>query len=282
MHSPAKNSSSAHAVHVSSLERSVRSQDGTRIGYMELGNGPGLVFVHGSISSHADWMPVAKILSRHFTCMVMDRRGRGLSDDHSAYAIEREYEDVLALLDAAGPDAVLLAHSFGGLVALGAAMQRHVNKFVLYEPPLPVSGAVAGENLPLYEELVAADRHDEALIFGLEKFVRLPMEQILFMRTLSAWPRLLATVPTWGRELRAIDDHGPEVEHYEQIGCPTLLLMGSLSAPHPLRNGSLALQRTLRRARALTMEGQGHTAMRMATQKVAHSIEEFLLEKHPA
>ena len=81
----------------------MRSADGTRIGYRRLGSGPAVVMVHGSVSTHTDWMPAARLLSDRFTCFAMDRRGRrGSGFGHGPYSIEREYEDVCAVLDAAG------------------------------------------------------------------------------------------------------------------------------------------------------------------------------------
>jgi pimeloyl-ACP methyl ester carboxylesterase len=79
-------------------EGSVTSADGTRIAYRRLGTGPALVFVHGSISTHTDWMRVAKLLAPRYTCYSMDRRGRAHSGNgRSPYSLEREYEDIAAV-----------------------------------------------------------------------------------------------------------------------------------------------------------------------------------------
>ena len=89
-------------------EGSVRSADGTRIGFRRLGRGPGVVMVHGSVSTHSDWMAVAKLLADGFTCIAMDRRGRAKSGEGvGAYSLEREYEDIAAVLgrSRAGPRA---------------------------------------------------------------------------------------------------------------------------------------------------------------------------------
>ena len=78
------------------------SADGTRIGFRRLGVGPAIVMVHGSVSTHTDWMPAARLLASRHTCYVMDRRGRRSSGaGHAPYAIEREFEDVCAVLKAA-------------------------------------------------------------------------------------------------------------------------------------------------------------------------------------
>src|SRR5206468_9786295 len=99
-------------------EGSVRSADGTQIGFRRLGTGPALVIVHGSLSTSQDYLPVAGLLQDSFTCYVVDRRGRGLSGAGADYSIEREYDDIAAVLAGAGPDAFLLGHSFGAIVTL--------------------------------------------------------------------------------------------------------------------------------------------------------------------
>ena len=125
----------------------VHSADGTRIAFRRLGSGPAVVFVHGSVSTHIDWMPVARLLADRFTCFVMDRRGRAKSGEGvGPYSIEREYEDIDAVLAAAqtetGSEAALVGHSYGAICALGVAMRHLVPRLVLYEPPLPVGGLI--------------------------------------------------------------------------------------------------------------------------------------------
>ena len=188
---------------VAIAEDSVRSADGTRIGFRRLGCGPALVMVHGSVSTHTDWMRVAKLLAGRFTCFVIDRRGRSHSGaGASAYSIEREYEDVVAVLEAAGPGALLAGHSFGAICAMGAAMRHPVPQLVLYEPPLPVGGHIAGEHLAAYASAVAKGDMDTALEIGLSKFTRLSAEAIAALRVSRAWPRLRTLAPSWTREWR--------------------------------------------------------------------------------
>jgi pimeloyl-ACP methyl ester carboxylesterase len=159
----------AHHEHSAAItEGSVDSADGTRISFYRLGSGPVLVFVHGSIATHRDWMRVAKLLSTHFTCYAMERRGRGHSGAGvSAYSIEREYEDIEALLASAGPRASLVGHSYGAVCALGTALRTPVPRLVLYEPPLPVGGPIAGEYFEPYASAVAEGDFDHAIQLGL-------------------------------------------------------------------------------------------------------------------
>ena len=156
-------------------EGAVCSADGTRIGFRRLGLGPAIVMVHGSVSTHTDWMAAARLLSSRHTCYVMDRRGRRSSGpDHAPYAIEREFEDVCAVLkaveqDAAGPGAVLAGHSYGAICAMGAALRRPVPKLILYEPPLSVGGPVAGAPLADYARAVAAGNNERAMELAAER-----------------------------------------------------------------------------------------------------------------
>jgi pimeloyl-ACP methyl ester carboxylesterase len=260
-------------------ESSVRSADGTRIGFTRTGQGPALVLVHGSLSSGAEWREVAELLAGHFTCFVMDRRGRGRSDDGaSPYAIEREYEDIAAVLRAAGPGASLLAHSFGAICALGAALRVPPACLVLYEPPLPVGGPVAGAFLADYRQAVAEGRLEDAVAIGLHRFVGLPLSQIGPIAPTPKWQPLLSLAPTWTRELEAIDALGPAIDHYAAIACPTLLLVGTQSAEHPLKDASAALGRVLRNVRVTTLDGQGHMAARSAPLLLTQLVESFVSE----
>ena len=118
---------------------SVHSKDGTAIGYLRLGEGPPLVMVHGSLAVAEAWSAVANLLADSFTCYLMDRRGRGRSGDAPEYSIEREYQDIAAVLRAAGAKPHLIGHSYGAVCALGAALETPIDKLILYEPPAGVA-----------------------------------------------------------------------------------------------------------------------------------------------
>lgn len=260
----------------------VRSKDGTRIGYSRFGEGPSIVFVHGSLSRGADWQGVASCLSRQFTCFMMDRRGHGRSElGASSYSIGREYDDVVAVLSAAGCDASLVGHSYGAICALGAAMRTSVRRLVLYEPPLPIGGLIAGDNLTPYCRAVADGRLDDALEIGLKKFVGLPGARVHAMRSSKSWPRLATLVPTWPRELKAMDGLPGGVDEYVAITCPTLLLLGTESAEHPFRHAISALSETLPNVRIASLMGQSHMAMRSAQSLLAQQISEFVAGSVP-
>src|SRR5512136_1287001 len=120
----------------------VSSADGTSIAYQRSGTGAPLVLVHGTGGTHSRWAPIVPALEKHFTVYAVDRRGRGESSDAAAYTIEREFEDVAALVKAIGEPANLFGHSFGGICSLEAALcAQHVSRLILYEPPIPVASA---------------------------------------------------------------------------------------------------------------------------------------------
>src|SRR3990170_5412025 len=116
---------------------SVKSKDGTLIAYERSGTGPALVLVHGTTADHTRWAPVLPILEKKFTLYAVDRRGRGVSGDFEVYSIEREYEDIAAVVSFIREPVNLLGHSYGALCALEAALLvTNLNKLILYEPAI--------------------------------------------------------------------------------------------------------------------------------------------------
>ena len=114
----------------------VSSTDGTEIAFEKLGSGPALIIVGGSLADHQFYLPLANELSSHFTIYTYDRRGRGQSGDMSPYTVERELEDLAALIDHAGGSASVYGHSAGSALALRAAASGlDIIKLVLADPP---------------------------------------------------------------------------------------------------------------------------------------------------
>lgn len=256
---------------------SVHSADGTRIGYSRLGSGPAVVFVHGSVSTHTDWMPVAKLLSRSFTCFVMDRRGRNRSGwGNLPYSLDRECEDIEAVLDAAGSGAALVGHSYGANCALETALRLPVSRLAVYEPPLPVGGPIAGEYLAPYADAVARGDMDTALDIGFAHFMRMPEAATAKIRASRAWPRLRMLAPSWTRELEMMDAHDPSVDRYRALACPLMLLAGTESPEHPMKDAVRALIAALPEMRVEFLHGLGHVGMRTAPATVAPLIARFL------
>ena len=115
----------------------VVSEDGTPIAVWRSGAGPPLVLIHGAAADHNRWAPVLPALEERFAVFAVDRRGRGRSGDAADYALEREYEDVVAVVESAGAEVSVLGHSYGGICALEAALLTDaIRALVLYEPPM--------------------------------------------------------------------------------------------------------------------------------------------------
>src|SRR5574341_1988277 len=123
------------------MMETILSKDSTTIAYQRSGAGAPLVLVHGTGGAYARWAPILPALAKQFTVYAVDRRGRGESGESQHYAIEREFEDVAAVVDSIGDGVNLLGHSFGAVCSLEAALLTpHLRKLVLYEPPLPIPG----------------------------------------------------------------------------------------------------------------------------------------------
>ena len=103
------------------LVEEVLSADGTQIAAWRSCDGPALVLVHGAAADHRRWAPVLPALEERFTVLAIDRRGRGQSGDSDDYALEREFEDVAAVVEWAGEAVHVLGHSYGGICALDCA-----------------------------------------------------------------------------------------------------------------------------------------------------------------
>jgi len=257
----------------------VRSADGTRIAYRRLGAGPAVVIVHGGLGTSAGWARVAARLAERFEVFVLDRRGRGESGDGRApHSLEREVEDVEALLDVAGAGAALVGHSFGGAVALETALRaaEPLAAVAVYEPAIGVGGSIAPADVDRMQSLIARGEPDAALdiaIAGLDA-----------AGLVSADPRppgsrrpdpVLALAPTVPRELRAVTAPGLDFDRYATLDLPALVLVGTRS-PRVQRRNCERLAAALPDARLTRLEGLGHVAHTAAPDAVAGALEAFL------
>ncbi|HYF66091.1 MAG TPA: alpha/beta fold hydrolase, partial [Herpetosiphonaceae bacterium] len=160
---------------------SVRSQDGTRIAFDQLGAGPALILVVGAFNERAAGAPLAQELAAHFTVLNYDRRGRGASDDRAPYAIERELEDLAALIDHAGGTARVFGYSSGAILALRAAAHGlAIARLALYDPP--PTGGKAGEIAPRLAALIDAGRRGDAVELFQTEAVGIPPAVVAQLR----------------------------------------------------------------------------------------------------
>ena len=259
-------------------ERVARSADGTPIGFLKFGSGPSLVFVHGSVNTGEEWLQVATAMAEEFTCYVMDRRGRGRSGDAAAYSLDRECEDIIAVLEVAGPEAHLLGHSYGAICALETARRLPIGRLVVYEPPLPVDGPVPEKTMNAYRAAVESNKLDQALTIFLEDIVHVTGGELAALRTTPLWKKMAPLTPTLTRELETVDLLGPSLERYRQLAAPTLSMRGTATqAKH--KTASSALENALPNVRTAQFDGEGHVANLTAPGVVAKEVTDFLLAR---
>ena len=255
----------------------VKSNDGTPIAYRRSGKGSPLVLVHGTTADHTRWQLILAALEQHFTVYAMDRRGRGESGDAEPYALEREFEDVAAVVNAAGPRVNLLGHSYGALCAMEAALRTtHLHKLVLYEPVFPVEGIEMyppGAREKLQALLKQGDR-DLLLVTFFRDIVQVPEEQIDLLRAEPVWQARLAAAHTVVREM-AEADYVFDPKRFRSLTVPTLLLLGENSPPS-LTKPTERLASVLPSSRVVVMPGQGHIAMRTAPELFLREVIGFL------
>jgi pimeloyl-ACP methyl ester carboxylesterase len=255
-----------------------RSKDGTAIAFERQGKGAPLVLVHGTTGTGKRWAPVLPLLAGRFTVLCIDRTGRGESGEHPSYAIEREFEDVAAVIDSFGEPVNLLGHSFGAICALEASLRtQRLRKLVLYEPPMPTPGAQVfprGSIDRMQSMLDAGDKEAVLTVFFREVNGMPPAEFEKF-RTSPAWPARVALAHTLPREIRAVESYRFEASRFAAMNTPALLLLGGESPPY-FRAAIEAIASALPDARTRVLPGQRHVAMDTAPQLFAQEVLAFL------
>jgi pimeloyl-ACP methyl ester carboxylesterase len=214
--------------------KTVSSSDGTRIAYDQQGAGPALILVDGALTVHSSrsGSELARLLAPHFTVYGFDRRGRGQSGDTLPYAVDREIDDIQALIERAGGSAFLYGHSSGGPLAMRAALRlgRQVSKIAMYEAPYnndPGAQEPWRRYLGQLTAALAAGRRGDAVALFL-RFVGTPAEQVDGLRRAPSWPGLEAIAPTLAYDHAAI--MGPSLsvpaELAAGVSVPALVMAG--------------------------------------------------------
>jgi pimeloyl-ACP methyl ester carboxylesterase len=245
--------------------RATISRDGTRIAFTKLGSGPAVVLVDGAFC-YRELGPapeLAPLLAQHFTMFVYDRRGRGKSGDTPPYAVEREIDDLRAVVDEAGGTADVVGVSSGAALALQAAASGvKIEKLVLYEPPYVTNSdrPKPQEDPKIHiQQLVSAGDRAGGVKFFLADVIGVPRPIVFampwFMR--SNWRKMEQEAHTIPYDLTIIDDRSVLKEHSASILTPTLVLGGEKS-PTVLRDAVSALAKALPNARSQFLAGQDH------------------------
>lgn len=202
---------------------------------LTMGRGPGLVVLPGGTRRARHYRALAQALADTYTVHIIERRGRGASPPQGPdYGLDREVADTLEVLDETGAGQVF-GHSYGGLVALHAALRRDLDRVIAYEPAVSIHGSIPTEWTPRYERLLADGKDATTLVFFLSRlgFVpdgAMPRAAVWLMQRVSAEGRatreVLHTVVPEFRAVRAADSDG---SRYAGITAPTLLLGGGRS-----------------------------------------------------
>jgi pimeloyl-ACP methyl ester carboxylesterase len=261
------------------MER-VYTQDGTPIAYHRIGQGTPLVLVPGTGAANPLAWPASQTLKQHFSLCAVDRRGHGDSGDGKDYSLQREAEDIAAIVDALGEPVYLLGHSFGALCVLEAALLTHnVSRLVLYEPAIPQPGIALYPRgfIDQMEASLEASDQEGVLRTLYREIGGLSQQEFEEMRLSPAWPERLAAAKTVPRELRVEQEYRFKAQRFMILSTPTQLLTGSESPPM-LRASTETLSLALPNSRTFMFLGEGHIAMYTAPDLFVEAIVPFLGE----
>jgi pimeloyl-ACP methyl ester carboxylesterase len=257
----------------------VTSRDGATIAFERSGAGPTVVFVGGALTTAAAMSPLAARLSTRCDVLVYDRRGRGSSGDTEPYAVEREVEDLAAVLEVAGGRASVYGHSSGAVLALEAASRGlPIDRLALYEPPFVVDDSrppLPPDYVARLIDLVAGDRRGDAIEYFMTTGAAAPADTVASMRSAPFWPAMEAMAHTLAYDGTVMGDtmsgRPLQGERWASVTMPTLVMDGGAS-PDWARNSARGLAAVLPDARYRTLEGQTHG---VTDEAMAPVLEEF-------
>ncbi len=263
------------------MTNTVRSKDGTPIAYSKVGSGPALILVDGALCyrSVGPSGPLAELLAPHFAVYTYDRRGRGESGDTAPYAVEREVEDLDALIREAGGSAALYGISSGAALALEAAARLPaVGKLAVYEAPFIVDDSAPPRPSDLTDRLrtlVESGRRGAAVALFM-KTVGTPAFFRLLMSLMPMWRTLKAVAHTLPYDFAILGDSGSgrplPSSRWSGIKAPALVMAGGKS-PAWMRNAMRSVSELLPGSRYRILEGQTHL---LKAEVVAPVLAEFL------
>ncbi|SEF15780.1 alpha/beta fold hydrolase [Jiangella alba] len=245
----------------------VTSADGTVIAYTKAGSGPPLILVDGALC-YRDFGPMSGLadgLASTFTVYTYDRRGRGESGDTAPYAVERETEDLEALIAAAGGDVFVYGVSSGAALTLETAKRpgSGIAKLALYELPAITDDTAKPwppDLLARTDALVAAGRRGDVVKLFM-KTVGVPAAGIAVMRLTPVWKKLKAVAHTIPNDFRVLGDTGYgkpfPADRWSAVTQPALVMDGGKS-PEYMRGSQRRLAEVLPNARHRTLPGQTH------------------------
>jgi pimeloyl-ACP methyl ester carboxylesterase len=238
----------------------VISKDGTTIAFDRIGKGPAVVLVSGGSVDRTSLAPLAQELASDLTVLNYDRRGRGPSGDTPPYAIDREIEDIEAVVEAAGGEAAIFGSSSGAVLAMFAAEAGlGIGKLAMWEPPYIPEGfpKPPEDQVEQYETMVAEGRRGDAVEFFMARVVGMPAEFVAGARTQPWWGATEALAHTLAYDARIMGDYEIPVDRAANVKVPTLVLAGGADMPF-MRETAQALADALPDGQVRFLDGQGH------------------------
>jgi pimeloyl-ACP methyl ester carboxylesterase len=238
----------------------VTSRDGTTIAFDRIGEGPPVILVCGGSVDRMSNAPLAALLAERFTAINYDRRGRGDSGDTGPYAIEREIEDIEALVEEEGGSAFLYGSSSGAVLAMDAAASGlPITKLALWEPPfiLDPNARPPADQVETYERMIAEGRRGDAVEYFMTQVVHMPAEFVADARTQPWWPAQEAIAHTLAYDARIMGDYSVPTERASSVKSPTVVLAGGADFPW-MRETARALADAIPDGQTRFLDGQGH------------------------
>jgi pimeloyl-ACP methyl ester carboxylesterase len=259
--------------------RKVTSKDGTTIAFDRSGEGQPVILVSPALSDRSGNAPLAELLAPHFTVFNYDRRGRGDSGDTAPYAVEREVEDLEALIKEASRSAFVYGWSSSAALAIEAAVRDlAITKLALFEPPFIVDDSrppLPKDYVTRVTELVSAGRRGDAVEYFMTEAVEVPAEFVAQMRNDPMWSAMEDLAHTLAYDGTIMGDNMAgkplPAKRWASATLPTLVMDGGES-PAWLRNAAQVVADALPNAQRRTLEGQNHG---VAPEAVAPVLVEF-------
>ncbi|MFB3888538.1 MAG: alpha/beta fold hydrolase [Candidatus Bathyarchaeia archaeon] len=256
----------------------VISKDGTYIAYERSGAGPPLVLIHGTGIDHTYWASLTPKLAPYFTVYAVDRRGRGQSGDTEPYSIQREFEDVVALVDSIPGTVDLFGHSYGALCSLEAALlTKHIRKLALYEPPVytTIDLSYPTDILDRFNNHLKAGNPEKALLM-LYEIGQMSTDELDLLRSLPSWQARILSAGTIPRELVSVKKYYFDLGRFRNLKKPALFLLGSESSPF-YKAATETLHASLPQSRIAVLPGQQHEAVLTAPELLLREVVSFFL-----
>jgi pimeloyl-ACP methyl ester carboxylesterase len=251
------------------------SKDGTTIGLDRLGDGPPVILISGGSVDRTSMAGVAALLAADFTAFNYDRRGRGDSGDTQPYAIDREIEDIDAVVAAAGGSAYLVGSSSGAALGLLAAEQLKgkITRLAMWEPPYisDENARPPANTAQIYRDFVAAGRRDDAVEYFMAKVVGLPPEFVAFGRTQPFWEASEKIAHTLAYDAEVMGDYSLPLDRARNVTVPTIVLTGGASFPF-LAETARELVEALPNGQTRVLPDQQHN---VAPEALAAALKEF-------